>query len=51
MRAWPLLLLAALSLAACISTSPAPTIVVPQGASVICPSGSTAVYSNGAYRC
>ena len=51
MRAWPVLLLAALSLTACISTHPAPTIIVPQGASVVCPNGSAAVYSNGAYRC
>jgi hypothetical protein len=51
MRPWLLVLLAVLPLSACISSSPAPTIVVPQGATVICPNGSNAVYSNGAYRC
>ncbi|HZB92881.1 MAG TPA: hypothetical protein VE397_15650 [Stellaceae bacterium] len=51
MRLWLLLLLATIPLSACISTTPSPTIVVPQGATVICPGGSTAVYSNGAYRC
>jgi hypothetical protein len=28
-----------------------PTVIVPQGATVICPNGSTAVYSDGVYRC
>jgi hypothetical protein len=28
-----------------------PALVVPQGAKVICPSGSTAVYVDGVYRC
>jgi hypothetical protein len=53
MRAWLLLLLATIPLSACISThsSPSPTIVVPQGASVVCPNGTAAVYSDGAYRC
>ena len=50
---WFGLLVAAFSLAACFSshTEPAPTVVVPQGSTVVCPSGAPAVYSGGAYRC
>ena len=51
---WLVLVVAMLSLAACISfsSSPSPTIVVPAGATVICPNGSTAVYTSaGVYRC
>ena len=50
---WLGVLMAAFSLAACFSshTEPAPTIVVPQGATVICPNGAPAVVSGGAYRC
>jgi len=45
--------MATLSLAACFSYArePSPTVVVPSGATVICPSGTAAVYSAGAYRC
>lgn len=28
-----------------------PTVIVPQGATVVCPDGSTAEFSDGAYRC
>ena len=50
---WLGMMVAMLSLAACISYTrePAPTVVVPSGASVVCPNGTAAVYSNGAYRC
>jgi hypothetical protein len=59
MRATLALLVVALTLAACGGTeertvvvpqSP-PTIVVPQGASVVCPNGTPAVLANGVYRC
>jgi uncharacterized lipoprotein YajG len=49
------LLVAMLALAGCISYSsspqPSPTIIVPPGASVICPSGAPAVLSGNVYRC
>jgi hypothetical protein len=52
---WLAILMATLSLAACVSytrePSPAPTVVVPSGATVVCPSGAPAVYASGAYRC
>jgi hypothetical protein len=50
---WFVVAMAALSLAGCLSfsSSPSPTIVVPQGATVVCPNGSPAAYSDGAYRC
>ena len=54
MRRWTVIVLGTLALAACISRTEehaAPTVVVPQGASVVCPSGAPAVYSAGAYRC
>ena len=54
MRKWTLVVLATLALTACISRTEekaAPTVVVPQGASVVCPSGAPATYVNGAYRC
>jgi hypothetical protein len=54
MRRWSLIVLGMLALTACISRTEeraAPTVVVPQGASVVCPSGTPAVYSSGAYRC
>ena len=55
MHRYVLIALASLALAGCYSSterSGAPaTVVVPQGASVVCPNGSTAVYTAGAYRC
>jgi hypothetical protein len=50
---WLAIVMATLSLAACISYTrePTPTVVVPSGASVVCPNGTAAVYSSGAYRC
>jgi hypothetical protein len=51
---WLGIVVATLSLAACISYSRSPsptTVVVPSGATVICPNGAPAVYSEGAYRC
>jgi hypothetical protein len=50
---WLALLMAAFSLAGCLSysSSPSPTVVVPQGAAVVCPNGSPAVLSSGVYRC
>jgi hypothetical protein len=50
---WLLIVMATLSLAACFSYTrePSPTVVVPSGATVLCPNGSPAVYSSGAYRC
>ena len=50
---WLAIVMATLSLAACISYSrqPSPTVVEPSGATVVCPSGAPAVYSAGAYRC
>jgi hypothetical protein len=59
MRAALALMVVGLALAACggddtrtiVVPQPAPTVVVPQGASVVCPSGAPAVYSGGAYRC
>jgi hypothetical protein len=60
MRAALALFIVGLALAACgggdtrtvVVPQPAPTtVVVPQGATVICPGGVPAVYSGGAYRC
>jgi hypothetical protein len=60
MRAALALFIVGLALAACggseektvVVPQQAPaTIVVPQGASVVCPGGAPAVYANGAYRC
>lgn len=59
MRAALALVIVGLALAACggddektvVVPQPSPTVVVPQGANVVCPSGAPAVYSNGAYRC
>lgn len=51
MRSWIVLALATLSLAGCISTSSPPTVVVPPGATVVCPNGTTATPSGGGYRC
>jgi hypothetical protein len=51
---WLAVLIAAFSLAGCLSysSSPSPTtVVVPPGAVVVCPNGSPAVLSSGAYRC
>ncbi len=51
---WFILAMAMLSLSACLSfsSSPSPTIVVPQGATVVCPDGHAAVYTSaGTYRC
>jgi hypothetical protein len=44
-------LAAVLPLGACVETHPSPTIVVPQGAQVVCPGGRPAVYDDGAYHC
>jgi len=46
-----LILAATAALGGCISISRAPAIVVPQGASVICPGGAPATLSNGTYHC
>lgn len=59
MRATLALFIVGLALAACggddtrtvVVPQATPTVVVPQGAAVICPNGSQAVYSAGAYRC
>jgi hypothetical protein len=52
---WLGLLVAMLALGGCISYSsspqPSPTIIVPQGATVICPNGTPAVLSGNVYRC
>jgi uncharacterized lipoprotein YajG len=52
---WLGLLVAMLALAGCISYSsspqPSPTIIVPPGATVICPNGTPAVLSGNAYHC
>jgi hypothetical protein len=50
---WLVVVMAAVSLAGCLSfsSSPSPTVVVPPGANVVCPNGSPAVYTDGAYRC
>lgn len=47
------LMVAVLALAGCISysSSPSPTVIVPPGATVICPNGSPAVLSGNVYRC
>jgi hypothetical protein len=50
MRAALVLLIIGLGLAAC-GGSDKTVVVVPQGATVICPGGAPAVLSNGAYRC
>ncbi|HLI14304.1 MAG TPA: hypothetical protein VKY65_22130 [Alphaproteobacteria bacterium] len=44
-------LLLTASLAGCVSYSSGPTVVLPPGATVICPNGSPATYGNGAYHC
>ncbi len=59
MRATLALFIVGLALAACggddtrtvVVPQTAPTVVVPHGAAVVCPKGSQAVYSAGAYRC
>jgi hypothetical protein len=53
MRQWLVMILSTAALAACSCSCPAPqpTVVVPQGAAVVCPNGSPAVMSGGAYRC
>jgi uncharacterized Zn-binding protein involved in type VI secretion len=54
MRRCLMVVLAAMSLAACGCSCPPPqnpTIVVPPGSSVVCPNGSPAVLSGGSYRC
>ena len=50
---WLMVLMAAFSLVGCFSYSstPSPTVVVPHGATVICPNGSPATGTNGAYSC
>jgi hypothetical protein len=51
MRAFPVLALCAFVLAACGCSCPPPTVVVPSGASVVCPNGAPAVNSGNGYRC
>jgi hypothetical protein len=51
MRAWPVLAFCGFLLAACGCSCPPPTVVVPQGASVVCPSGSAAIVTSSGYRC
>ncbi len=53
MHTWFVMAFSAAVLAACGCSCPPsqPTIIVPQGAAVVCPNGSPAVISNGAYRC
>ncbi len=51
MRATLMMLILGLSLAGCGGGSEKTVVVVPQGATVICPGGAPAVLSNGAYRC
>lgn len=61
MRAALVLMLVGVGLAACgggertvvvpQAASAPTTVIVPQGATVICPSGRTAIFSDGAYRC
>ncbi len=55
MQRLALIVLATLALAGCYSStetkSTPRTVVVPQGAAVVCPNGSQAVYTSGAYRC
>jgi hypothetical protein len=50
---WLVLVMAMLSLAGCFSysSSPSPTIVVPPGATVVCPNGSPGILTGGTYRC
>lgn len=52
---WLGLLVAMVALAGCFSYSsspqPSPTIIVPPGATVICPNGTPAVLSGNVYRC
>ncbi len=42
---------ALLALSGCLYIAPSPTYVVPPNASVICPGGAPATFSNGVYRC
>jgi hypothetical protein len=53
MRTWLAVIFCAGALAACSCSCPPPqpTVVVPQGAAVVCPNGGPAVLSGGAYRC
>jgi hypothetical protein len=44
-------LAAVLALGGCISVAPSPTYIVPPGSTVICPGGTPATFSNGAYHC
>jgi hypothetical protein len=41
-------LIIGLALSACAER---PIVVMPQGATVVCPNGKTATFSDGAYRC
>jgi hypothetical protein len=54
-RLWFVLALAAVGFVSGCGSSPPPpaqtTVVVPPGSSVVCPNGTAAVYSGGAYRC
>jgi uncharacterized Zn-binding protein involved in type VI secretion len=52
MRTLFLFAIVSLALGACCSCPPQqPTVVVPPGSTVVCPNGSPAVVSGGAYRC
>jgi hypothetical protein len=52
MRATLILGLISFVLAACCSCPPSqPTVVIPPGAAVVCPSGSPAVITDGVYHC
>ena len=50
MRAWMVIALATLALGGCITTEPSPTVVVPAGATVVCPNGTT-VSPGSSTRC
>jgi hypothetical protein len=49
MRVAIVALIMGLALSACAEEKP--IVVIPQGATVVCPNGKTATFSDGAYRC
>jgi hypothetical protein len=51
MRSWPVLAFCALVLAGCGCSCPPPTVVVPQGAAIVCPNGAAAVHTASGYSC
>jgi hypothetical protein len=51
MRAVLVMIIIGVGLTACGGHEDRTVVVVPQGATVICPGGAPAVLSNGAYRC